>query len=191
MLNLVLFGPPGAGKGTQATRISEKYQLIHLSTGDILREEIAAETELGVEAKKNMDRGELVPDLVVINMIATKIDENKNANGFIFDGFPRSTAQAEALDTILVERGVSIAAMLALEVDNEHLMQRLLRRGRKSGRPDDQNPAIIGNRISIYNKTTAPVIDFYASQNKYLPVNGIGTIEEIFDRLCTSIDVVK
>ena len=156
MLNIVLFGPPGAGKGTQSEKLIEKYQLVHLSTGDILRGEIAAGTELGLEAKKLMDEGALVPDEVVIGMISSKLDQNKGVKGFIFDGFPRTTAQAEALDSLLSEKSTSITTMLALEVDTEELTKRLLLRGKDSGRADDQNEEIIRNRISEYNNQTAP-----------------------------------
>ena len=190
MLNIVLFGPPGAGKGTQAEKLLQKYQLVHFSTGDILRSEIAAQTPLGLEAKKNMDQGELVPDEVVIKMIAGKVDERKDAKGFIFDGFPRTTAQAEALDEMLEERNIPITAMLALDVNDEELIKRLLCRGQSSGRADDQDEAVIENRINVYNTNTAPLIDYYASQEKYNAINGIGSIEEIFERLCSVIDSV-
>lgn len=188
MLNIVLFGPPGAGKGTQACKLLDKYQLIHLSTGDILRGEIADKTPLGLEAKKKMDKGELVPDEVVIGMIEGKIDSNKDANGFIFDGFPRTTAQAEALDQMLAKKNTPITSMLALEVNDDELIKRLLLRGKDSGRADDQDQSIIENRISVYNTNTAPVISFYEEQGKYKAINGIGTIDEIFNRLCLEID---
>lgn len=188
MLNIVLFGPPGAGKGTQAVKLLEKYQLIHLSTGDILRSELAAETELGLEAKKFMEKGELVPDSVVIGMIERKIDSNAGARGFIFDGFPRTTAQAEALDAMLNKKGTPISMMLALEVEEEELIKRLLLRGKDSGRADDQDRSIIENRINVYNAETAPVKDFYANQNKFKGIQGMGGIEDIFNRLCEAID---
>lgn len=190
MLNIVLFGPPGAGKGTQAERLLAKYQLVHLSTGDILRAELAAKSPLGVEAKNFMDKGELVSDSVVIGMIENKINANAGAKGFIFDGFPRTTAQAKALDLMLGKKGTPINLMLALEVDDQELIKRLLLRGKDSGRADDQNQSIIENRIKIYNKDTAPVIDFYEDQNKYRAIKGIGTIDEIFDRLCKAMDSV-
>lgn len=179
MLNLVLFGPPGAGKGTQSTMLVEKYKLIHLSTGDLLRGEIAAGTELGLEAKKLMDQGVLVPDAVVIGMIRSKLQQNPNASGFIFDGFPRTVAQAEALDQLLDESGTSISGMLALVVEEEELVSRLLNRGKDSGRSDDQNEDIIRNRIKEYNSKTAPLADFYNNQGKFTAIKGIGKIEEI------------
>ena len=188
MLNLVLFGPPGAGKGTQSTKLIEKYQLVHLSTGDILRGEIAASTALGMEAKKLMDQGILVPDEVVIGMIASKLDANKNAKGFIFDGFPRTTAQAEALDNLLTEKKTSISMMLALEVDDEELTRRLLRRGKDSGRADDQNEEVVRKRIVEYNTKTAPLKDYYSKQNKFISIQGTGSVDTIFTALCGKIN---
>jgi len=188
MLNIVLFGPPGAGKGTQAAKLLEKYQLVHLSTGDILRSELASQSALGLEAKKYMEKGELVPDSVVIGMIESKIDNNADAKGFIFDGFPRTTAQAEALDKMLDKKAIPITMMLALEVEKEELIKRLLNRGKDSGRADDQDPSIIENRIKVYNSETAPVQDFYDAQNKYKGILGMGSIDDIFDRLCDAID---
>ncbi len=188
MLNIVLFGPPGAGKGTQSEKLIEKYQLVHLSTGDILRAEITNKTKLGMEAKSFMDKGALVPDEVVIGMIASKLDANKKAKGFIFDGFPRTTSQAEALDKLLSDRKIPITCMLALEVEHDELVNRLLNRGLTSGRSDDQNPEIIENRITEYNNKTAPVIKFYNVQGKFHGIKGMGSIEEIFDRLCSTIE---
>jgi adenylate kinase len=190
MLNIVLFGPPGAGKGTQSEKLIEKFQLIHLSTGDLLRSEIAQQTELGMQAKLLMDKGELVPDAVVIGMIRSKLEHNQQANGFIFDGFPRTAAQAEALDNLLSEKNTNISCMLALEVDNEELTKRLLLRGQDSGRADDQNEEIIRNRIKEYNNKTAPLKEFYSAQNKFHAINGIGSIDEIFNTLCTEISAV-
>lgn len=188
MLNLVLFGPPGAGKGTQSQKLIEKYGLIHLSTGDLLRGEIAAGTELGLEAKKLMDHGQLVPDEVVIGMISNKLDANKDAKGFIFDGFPRTVAQAEALDKLLESKQSAISGMIALEVDDEELEQRLLLRGKDSGRPDDANPEVIRKRIHEYNSKTLPVAEFYKGQDKFKSINGIGSISEIFDEIGTVVD---
>jgi adenylate kinase len=188
MLNIVLFGPPGAGKGTQSEKLISNYQLVHLSTGDILRTEVANKTALGVEAKKLMDQGLLVPDEVVIGMIEHRLDANPNANGFIFDGFPRTTAQAEALDQLLARHNTSITMMLALEVNDDELIKRLLNRGKESGRADDQDEAIIRKRIIEYNSKTAPVKDYYLSKNKYYGIRGVGSIEEIFMSLCHRID---
>jgi adenylate kinase len=188
MLNLVLFGPPGAGKGTQSQKLIEKHQLVHLSTGDLLRNEISKETPLGKEAKKLMDQGFLVPDEVVISMISNKLDSNKNANGFIFDGFPRTVAQAEALDQLLASKGSSISGMIALEVDDAELEARLLLRGKDSCRPDDANPEVIRKRISEYNAKTAVVANFYKGQNKFTSINGVGGIEDIFSSISQVVD---
>lgn len=183
MLNLVLFGPPGAGKGTQSQKLIEKHGLIHLSTGDLLRGEISQGTALGLEAKKLMDEGKLVPDEVVIGMISHKLDSNKEARGFIFDGFPRTVAQAEALDKLLETKNAPISGMVALEVTDDELEQRLLLRGKDSGRPDDANPEVIRKRIKEYNDKTAPVAGFYKNQQKFKSINGIGSIHEIFDAI--------
>ncbi len=188
MLNLVLFGPPGAGKGTQSQKLIEKYNLVHLSTGDILRAEITNGTELGLEAKKLMDQGILVPDEVVIGMISNKLDANKDAEGFIFDGFPRTVAQAEALDKLLESKNTGISVMIALDVDDQELEKRLLNRGKDSGRPDDANPEIIRKRIDEYNSKTAPVANYYKTQAKFQGINGIGTIDEIFNGICAVAD---
>jgi len=187
MLNLVLFGPPGAGKGTQSAFLVDHYKLIHLSTGDLLRAEIAEGTSLGLEAKSLMDKGELVPDSVVIGMIRNKIAANKTSNGFIFDGFPRTIPQAEALDALLIENETSIAAMLSLSVPEEELVKRLLLRGKDSGRSDDQDESIVRNRIKEYNKKTAPVADYYNRQGKLRNINGVGTISEITRSLMEAI----
>lgn len=190
MLNIVLFGPPGAGKGTQSEKLIAKYGLVHLSTGDILRSEIARGTALGMEAKQIMDRGDLVSDEIVIGMIESKLDANPNANGFIFDGFPRTQAQAVALDDLLQKKGTAISAMLALEVDNEELVKRLLLRGKESGRPDDANEDIIRNRVNEYNNKTLPLKKYYSEQAKFHSINGIGSIDSIFNQLCERITFV-
>ncbi len=190
MLNIVLFGPPGAGKGTQSEKLIEKYGLVHLSTGDILRSEIARGTALGMEAKQIMDRGDLVSDDIVIGMIESKLDANPNANGFIFDGFPRTQAQAVALDDLLQKKGTAISAMLALEVDNEELVKRLLLRGKDSGRPDDANEEIIRNRVNEYNNKTLPLKKYYSEQAKFHSINGIGSIDSIFNQLTERITFV-
>lgn len=187
MLNIVLFGPPGAGKGTQSERLIEKYGLVHLSTGDIFRANIKGETELGVLAKSFMDQGHLVPDEVTINMLQKEVEKHPSAKGFIFDGFPRTQNQAEALDAFLTSKNTEITCMLALEVAEEELRSRLKSRAEISGRPDDANPAVIQNRIDVYNKETAPVKAFYQQQGKFTAVDGIGTIDEISNRLYQAI----
>lgn len=186
-LNLVLFGPPGAGKGTQSEYLISRYGLVHLSTGDLLRAEIKDETPLGLEAKEIMDRGDLVPDHVVIGMIRNRIEANNQAAGFIFDGFPRTKAQAEALDEMLGSKSEPITAMLALEVPEEELVKRLLKRGETSGRPDDRDEKVIRNRIVEYEKKTAPLKEYYTAQRKYKGIHGVGTIEEITQRLVGAI----
>ena len=186
-LNVVLFGPPGAGKGTQSEFLIRKYGLVHLSTGDLLRAEIKDETPLGVEAKEVMDRGELVGDHIVIGMIRNRIEANHQAAGFIFDGFPRTQAQAEALDEMLNSKSEPITAMLALEVPEAELIARLLKRGESSGRPDDRNEDVIRNRIAEYEKKTAPLKAYYSAQGKYKGINGVGSIAEITDRLVQAI----
>ena len=188
MLNIVLFGPPGAGKGTQAEKLVEKYNLVHLSTGDIFRANIKGETELGVLAKSYMDGGNLVPDEVTIKMLEAEVDKKPNATGFIFDGFPRTTVQAEALATFLKGKNTEISVMLALNVAEEELIKRLLLRGKDSGRADDQDESIIANRIKVYNEQTAVVADFYAALNKFEKIEGVGSINTIFERLCQAID---
>lgn len=188
MFNLILFGPPGSGKGTQSEKLISRYGLKHLSTGDILRSEIAAQTPLGLAAKSLMDKGELVPDEVVIEMINSALENNPNARGFLFDGFPRTTAQAEALDKLLSQRGTSIAVVLALQVSKEELVSRLLNRGKTSGRSDDVDESIIRSRIEEYEKKTAAVAEYYKKFGKVVLIKGEGTVDEIFDALCAEID---
>jgi adenylate kinase len=187
MLNIVLFGPPGAGKGTQSSKLVEKFNLVHLSTGDIFRYNIKNETELGRLAKSYIDAGNLVPDEVTINMLEKEVDQYPNAKGFIFDGFPRTVPQAEALDIFLKSKNTNIQLMLALIVDENELIKRLLLRGKDSGRADDTDESIIRNRIQVYNEQTAVAAGFYESQGKYHAINGIGTVDEIFERLSSII----
>ena len=188
MFNLILFGPPGSGKGTQSENLIARYGLKHLSTGDLLRSEIAQQTGLGLEAKKIMDKGQLVPDEVVIGMISTALDANPDAKGFLFDGFPRTAAQAEALDKLLDLKNTSIGVMLAMDVSEEELVRRLLKRGETSDRSDDTNENVIRERIAVYNSKTAAVADYYKSFDKVVHLKGEGTVDEIFDRLCSEID---
>ena len=190
MLNLVLFGPPGAGKGTQATRLVEKYHLVHLSTGDIFRSNIKEGTDLGQLAKSYIDKGALVPDEVTIGMLEAEVNSNSNAKGFIFDGFPRTSAQAEALDAFLSSKDTEVSSMLALEVDENELITRLLERGKSSGRADDQDADIIKNRIQVYENETAVLKTYYANQNKFFGIEGVGSIESITLGLCKAIDTL-
>ncbi|SHJ17061.1 adenylate kinase [Aquimarina spongiae] len=188
MTNLVLFGPPGAGKGTQAEVLKEKYNLVHISTGDVFRYNIKNATELGTLAKSYIDKGQLVPDEVTINMLNAEVEKNPEANGFIFDGFPRTEAQADSLATLLEDKGSEVSAMIALEVDDEVLVNRLLERGKTSGRADDADESVIRNRIKVYYDETAILKNYYQKQSKYFGVDGVGAIEEITDRLSKTID---
>lgn len=188
MFNLILFGPPGSGKGTQSEKLIAKYNLKHLSTGDLLRNEIAQQTPLGLEAKNFMDKGQLVPDEVVIGMISSALDNNPDAKGFLFDGFPRTEAQAEALDKLLKLKKTSISLMLALEVTEEELVKRLLGRGKTSGRSDDTNEEVIRARIVEYHKKTSAVADYYKKFDKVKHIKGEGTIDEIFAAISQQID---
>jgi adenylate kinase len=188
MFNLILFGPPGSGKGTQSERLISKYGLKHLSTGDLLRSEIAGQTPLGLAAKSFMDKGQLVPDEVVIEMISSALDNNPQANGFLFDGFPRTNAQAEALDKLLTQKGTEIAVVLALEVSENELVKRLLNRGLTSGRSDDVDENIIRARYAEYQKKTSAVAEYYKKYNKVIHIKGEGHVDGIFDSLCKEID---
>ncbi|HMR14945.1 adenylate kinase [Mariniflexile maritimum] len=187
MTNLVLFGPPGAGKGTQAEFLKDKYHLVHISTGDVFRFNIKNETALGMLAKSYIDKGELVPDQITIDMLEAEVEKNSDANGFIFDGFPRTSAQAEALDKLMESKDSAISAMIALEVDDDILVKRLLSRGKTSGRADDADETVIRNRIKEYYKKTAILKDYYSAQNKYFGVDGVGSVEKITERLAKVI----
>lgn len=191
MLNIVLFGPPGAGKGTQAAKLVEKYNLTHLSTGDVFRYNIKNETELGTLAKSYMDKGNLVPDEVTIQMLESEVDKVNNPVGFIFDGFPRTNPQADALQVFLERKHTEVKLMLALDVDEDELVKRLLARGADSGRADDQDESIVRNRIKVYNNQTAVVADYYTKQGKFEKINGVGSIDEIFDKMCAVIEKYK
>mgnify|MGYP003434410022 FL=1 len=188
MFNLILFGPPGSGKGTQSDSLVEKYGVIHLSTGNLLREEISQKTPLGIEAKGFMDNGQLVPDEVVIGMVDSYFDKHSEAKGFLFDGFPRTVAQAEALDKLLDLKKTEIAAVLALEVSEEELVKRLLNRGKTSGRSDDTNEEVIRKRFAVYSNETKPVAQHYKKAHKFHPIKGEGTVDEIFKSICNEID---
>ena len=188
MFNLILFGPPGSGKGTQSEKIIEKFHLIHLSTGDLLRSQIAQQTALGLEAKKIMDKGHLVPDEVVVGMISTALEENPQAKGFLFDGFPRTAAQAEALDSLLEIKKTPVKVMLALDVGEDELVKRILKRGQSSGRSDDTDEGIIAARVAEYKNKTEAVADYYRKSDKVVMVPGEGSIDEIFERLSVEIE---
>jgi adenylate kinase len=183
MVNFLIFGPPGSGKGTQSVRLAEKFNLLHLSTGDMLRAEITAGTELGKKMSLIMSKGELVPDEVVIEMIAYKIDHSKGSAGFLFDGFPRTVAQTISLEKMLNDREMKIDQMLVLDVDHDELVKRLIARAELSGRPDDKDPAVIENRIDVYKEKTEPIINYCSQKGLYQPVNGMGSIDDIFKRL--------
>ncbi len=187
-MNIILFGPPGAGKGTQSDKLIEKYNLTHLSTGDLFRNHLGNNTHLGLEAKKFMDEGNLVPDSVVINMVKEEIESKAKSKGFIFDGFPRTVNQAEALDLMLEEKNLSINFLISLEVDDKELISRIKKRALVSGRIDDQSEDKINNRIKVYKDETLPVLNHYKKLNKYNPVNGVGSIDEIFKDICSKIE---
>lgn len=187
MINLILFGPPGSGKGTQAVKLVEQFELLHISTGDLFRYEMGNNTPLGLEAKSYIQKGELVPDSVTIGMLKNKVNANPDVSGYIFDGFPRTIAQATALDEFLKEKGQQVSKLLMLDVDDEEIVKRILERGKTSGRADDNDESIIRNRIAVYRKETSPVFDFYAAQEKSKKISGIGTIDEITSRLTDEI----
>ncbi len=187
MINLILFGPPGSGKGTQAAKLVEQFQLVHISTGDLFRYEMSHNTPLGQEAKAYMAKGELVPDSVTIGMLRNKVETHPEAAGFIFDGFPRTIPQAQALDALLAEKNTGVTGLLALHVDDEEIVQRIKLRGATSGRADDNDENIIRNRINVYKNETSPVFDYYAQQGKSQSINGKGGVVEIFERLSETI----
>jgi adenylate kinase len=191
MINLVLFGPPGSGKGTQAAHLVEKYELLHISTGDLFRYEMGNDTPLGLEAKSYIEKGELVPDEVTIGMLRNKVEANPDVAGYIFDGFPRTVAQAEALDELMASKEEQVDQLLMLDVPEEELVERLLNRGKTSGRADDNDESIIRNRIQVYASETTPVFDYYAEQDKAVKINGVGSIEEIFSRLSSQVDSLQ
>jgi adenylate kinase len=190
MLNIVLFGPPGSGKGTQSEKVIEKYGLLHLSTGDLLREEVAAQTDLGLQAKEIMDKGELVSDKIVIGMIRNKLEEHHDSPGFIFDGFPRTVDQARALRKALTDFDERVGVMISLEVAREELVKRLLKRGKDTGRSDD-NLETINNRIDVYNRQTIPVTRYYDKMHKHAAVDGTGSVDKIFERIVKVIGMVN
>lgn len=191
MLNLILFGPPGSGKGTQASALIERYGLVHISTGDLFRHEMGNNTPLGLEAKSYMAKGALVPDSVTIGMLRNKVEAHPKAGGFIFDGFPRTIPQAEALDALLADMGTRVHALLSLDVPEQEIVQRILLRGRTSGRPDDNDETIVRNRIQVYLSETKPVFEYYAVQGISHTIDGMGQIEEISTRLFQTIDPIN
>lgn len=191
MLNIILFGAPGCGKGTQAALIKEKYNINHISTGEVIRGEIARGTELGKSMQNYIEAGQLAPDSIVIGMIRNYMTEHKDAAGNIFDGFPRTTAQAEAFDEILKEDGESVSVMIYMDVPEEELVQRILLRGKDSGRADDASEDVIRNRIEVYRAQTEIVAEHYSKQGKYVAVDGVGSLDEVFNRICAAIDASK
>ena len=191
MLNIILFGAPGCGKGTQAALIKEKYNINHISTGEVIRGEISRGTELGKSMQSYIEAGQLAPDSIVIGMIRNYMQEHKDAAGNIFDGFPRTTAQAEAFDKILGEDGMEVSVMIYMEVPEEELVKRILLRGKDSGRADDASEDVIRNRIEVYRAQTEIVASHYTKQNKYVAVDGVGSLEEVFERICSAIDAAK
>ncbi len=190
MINLILFGPPGSGKGTQAVQLVERYNLVHISTGDLFRYEMGHNTPLGQKAKEYIAKGELVPDSVTIGMLRNKVEAHPESNGFIFDGFPRTIPQAEALDALLLDMDSQIDALISLQVDDEEIVKRIRNRGLSSGRTDDNDESIIRNRIDVYKNETTPVFDYYNDQEKSHSIPGVGSIDDIFDRLCGLINAI-
>ena len=190
MINIILFGPPGSGKGTQATKLVERYNFVHISTGDLFRYEIGNSTPLGLKAKQYMAKGALVPDSVTIGMLKNKVEMHPNANGFIFDGFPRTIPQAEALDHFLAEKNTAISGLIALQVADEEIITRILERGKASNRADDNSESVIRRRIEVYKNETTPVFDYYSTLSKSYSIGGTGSINDIFNTLCIIIDAI-
>jgi adenylate kinase len=190
MINIILFGPPGSGKGTQAAKLADKYGFLHISTGELFRSEIGNKTPLGIQAKSFMDKGSLVPDEITVGMLQNKVLQNLDAKGIIFDGFPRTIAQAEALDVFLISINKPLAGLIALEVSDEEIIKRILGRGKDSGRSDDNDVSIIRNRIEVYNKETAPVFDYYDKAKKAHYIAGNGVIDDIFKRICQVVETL-
>jgi adenylate kinase len=190
MLNLILFGPPGSGKGTQAEKLISKYNLVHISTGDLFRYEMGNNTPLGLKAKEYTSKGELVPDEITIGMLKNKMDMHPDASGFIFDGFPRTIPQAQALDQLLESLGSAVTALVALEVEDDEIVKRILLRGASSGRADDQDESIIANRIRVYKEQTTPVAEYYEQYDKSQYIDGQGSIEDVFEMICYAVDSV-
>ncbi len=188
MINLILFGPPGSGKGTQAEKLVERYELLHISTGDLFRYEMGNNTPLGQKAKEYISKGELVPDEVTVGMLRNKVEANLDVRGYIFDGFPRTIAQAEALDELLAEKNEAVSELIMLDVPDDEIVARILHRGKTSGRADDLDESIIRNRIEVYKSETTPVFDYYAEKDKAIKINGVGSINEIFERLSDEVD---
>ncbi len=191
MINIILFGPPGSGKGTQAAKLVEKYDLLHISTGDLFRHEMGNDTPLGKKAKGYIQKGELVPDEVTVGMLRNKVEANPDVPGYIFDGFPRTVAQAEALDDLLEEMDTEVSELIMLDVPDDEIVKRILQRGKTSGRADDTDETIIRNRIQVFKNETTPVFEYYQRKGKAVRVNGVGDIEEIFERLCREIERLK
>lgn len=191
MINIILFGPPGSGKGTQAKKLVEQYGLLHISTGDLFRYEMGNDTPLGKKAKSYIEKGELVPDSVTVGMLRNKVEANPDVPGYIFDGFPRTIPQSEALDEMLQEKGHQVDRLIMLDVPDDEIVKRILERGKTSGRKDDLDEGIIRNRIEVYKSETSPVFDYYQQNGKSVKINGVGSIDDIFGRLCEELDALK
>ena len=191
MLNIILFGPPGSGKGTQAAKLVQQYNLVHISTGDLFRREKATNSPIWQEVMSYVDKGSLAPDSITIRLLKAEMDKTPDATGYILDGFPRNVDQAKALDDFLAEQGTAVTRLVELVVADEEIIRRITGRGKEQNRVDDQDPAIVQHRIDVYKSQTAPVADYYEEQGKTKRVDGLGTIEEIFDRICAVLDTAK